>query len=117
MNFYVQTKKPIPCFVALHWFCKCDPTGTRTPNPQLRRLMLYPVELSDPNSAATRTVSAEARNEVNAKLAVAPRRSYGNVKLAVAPRRSYGNVKLAVAPRPSYGNVKLAVAPRRSYGE
>ena len=24
-----------------------DPTGTRTPNPQLRRLMLYPVELSD----------------------------------------------------------------------
>ena len=26
----------------------CDPTGTRTPNRQLRRLMLYPVELSDP---------------------------------------------------------------------
>jgi hypothetical protein len=25
----------------------CDPTGTRTPNRQLRRLMLYPVELSD----------------------------------------------------------------------
>ena len=24
-----------------------DPTGTRTPNRQLRRLMLYPVELSD----------------------------------------------------------------------
>ena len=25
----------------------CDPTGTRTPNLQLRRLLLYPVELSD----------------------------------------------------------------------
>ena len=29
-------------------FSFCDPTGTRTPNRQLRRLMLYPVELSDP---------------------------------------------------------------------
>ena len=28
-------------------FSFCDPTGTRTPNRQLRRLMLYPVELSD----------------------------------------------------------------------
>lgn len=27
------------------WFC--DPAGTRTPNRQLRRLMLYPVELPD----------------------------------------------------------------------
>ena len=29
--------------------CFCDPAGTRTPNRQLRRLMLYPVELPDPN--------------------------------------------------------------------
>jgi hypothetical protein len=28
-------------------FSLSDPTGTRTPNRQLRRLMLYPVELSD----------------------------------------------------------------------
>ena len=27
-----------------------DPAGTRTPNPQLRRLMLYPVELPDQTS-------------------------------------------------------------------
>lgn len=32
----------------------CDPTETRTQNRQLRRLMLYPIELSDPNCASPR---------------------------------------------------------------
>ncbi len=32
---------------SLHYFNFRDPTGARTPNRQLRRLMLYPVELSD----------------------------------------------------------------------
>ena len=30
----------------------CDSAGSRTRNPQLRRLMLYPVELPNPNYAA-----------------------------------------------------------------
>jgi hypothetical protein len=29
----------------------CDPAGNRTPNRQLRRLMLYPIELPDLNHA------------------------------------------------------------------
>jgi hypothetical protein len=38
---------PRTIFLLQHFNIR-DPTGTRTPNRQLRRLMLYPVELSDP---------------------------------------------------------------------
>ncbi len=39
----------------------CDPTGTRTPNLQLRRLLLYPVELSDLNTSVRRRGDSNPR--------------------------------------------------------
>ena len=44
------TKNARLCSRAHPACCVCDPVGIRTQDPQLRRLLLYPAELPDPES-------------------------------------------------------------------
>ncbi len=77
-----------------------DPAGNRTPNRQLRRLMLYPIELPDHTMPAI--LHSIARFARQAKLA-----KWTSSAVAHLPTLTIG--KRVVKAKPAY-------APRRSFG-